>query len=319
MKKILIPVMLGLLCAPVSADQNLHDLVRELGYTGDYIMENLPPEKAKPRRAVRNPQTTHVESQRQLMAPEDLLHPRVMQKSESVRMIPVLLRYHRQSPASAKITRKLAVTCLRNGQPREALYWYTQTWQRDRSDYESLWNMACVSYRLGENEKTNNYLEEYSKVDPHSAWGRMAREFLEGRFSGSDLADGFSSDVSQTGGVSDSSASSKTGTAKGVKAAGTSGDNSDGRGIMVIEGQRTSFDRFMGGYEEIDVTPEKIDDTVKGKKRVRTPVKAEAEVSKTSLQQAAIVEKATPAPTLTEAVPLGEAKAVTATAPPLIP
>jgi len=316
MKKILIPVMLGLLCAPVSADQNIHDFVRELGYSGDYIMENLPPKDAKPRRAVKEPKITHVESNRQLMAPEDLLHPRVMQKSESPRMIPVLMRYHRQSPASDKITRKLAVTCLRNGQPREALYWYTQTWQRDRSDYESLWNMACLSYRLGETALTRKYLTEYAKVDPNSAWGRMAREFIAGRFSGSDLADGFTADMSHTGSSGGSSASAKADNNRGVEATSAK-TSADGKGIMVIEGNRTSFDQFMSGYEELDAAPPKIDDTVKGKKKVRPPVKAEADASKTSLLKAAIVD--TPPPALTEAAPLAEVQSLTATAPPLVP
>ena len=234
-------------------------------------------------------------------------------------MIPVLMRYHRQNPTSAKITRKLAVTCLRNGQPREALYWYTQTWQRDRSDYESLWNMACISYRLGETDQTRKYLEEYSKVDPHSAWGRMAREFLAGRFSGSDLADGFASELGRTGSVGGSSSSTDAGAAKGVKTTGTAGESATGGGIMVIEGQRTSFDQFMSGYTENDAVSEKVDDTMKGKKRVRKPVKAEAEASKTSLLKAKIEDKAAPAPALIEAAPLVEDKTVTATAPPLIP
>ncbi|KAF1079786.1 MAG: hypothetical protein GQF41_3903 [Candidatus Rifleibacterium amylolyticum] len=321
MKKILIPVMLGLLCAPVSADQNLHEFVRELGYKGDFIMENLPKDSGPRRRVTVAPKVYHVEPQRQLMQPDDLLHPRIMQKSESPRMIPVLMRYHRQNPASPKITRKLAVTCMRNGQPREALYWYTQTWQRDRADYESLWNMACISYRLGDDGLTRKYLTEYAKVDPNSAWGRMAREFLAGRFSGSDLAEGFDSGIAQTGitsgGVAKSDPRSRqTGSEK----------PSSGSGIMVIEGQRTSFDEFMSGYEEIDAAPPaKINDTAKGKEKVRSRAKAEANTNKASLQKAAIVE--TPAakaganstPALTEAAPLTENQAVTATAPPLVP
>jgi len=321
MKKILIPVMLGLLCAPVSADQNLHEFVRELGYKGDFIMENLPKESRPKRRATVEPKVRHVEPPRQLMQPEDLLYPRIMQKSESPRMIPVLMRYHRQNPASPKITRKLAVTCMRNGQPREALYWYTQTWQRDRADYESLWNMACISYRLGETAQTRKYLTEYAKVDPNSAWGRMAREFLAGRFSGSDLADGFDSDIAQTGSTSGGMAKSdKRGQQADPEKA------SSGSGIMVIEGQRTSFEKFMSGYEQIDTaSPAKINDTAKGNEKVRSRAKAEADINKASLQKAAIVDKpaakaeAAPAPAMTEAPPAAENQAVTATAPPLVP
>jgi len=321
MKKILIPVMLGLLCAPVSADQNLHEFVRELGYKGDFILENLPKDSGPRRRAAVAPKVYHVEPQRQLMQPEDLLHPRIMQKSESPRMIPVLMRYHRQNPASAKITRKLAVTCMRNGQPREALYWYTQTWQRDRADFESLWNMACIAYRLGDTGLTGKYLAEYAKVDPNSAWGRMAREFLAGRFSGSDLADGFDDGIAQAGITSGGVAKSdKNNVRKDSEKA------SSDSGIMVIEGQRTSFDKFMGGYEQIDTAaPAKINDTVKGKEKVRSRAKAEADINKASLQKAAIVEtpaaqtNVTSAPALTEAAPLTENQAVTATAPPLVP
>ncbi len=319
MKKILIPVMLGLLCAPVSADQNLNEFVRELGYKGDYIMENLPKTSASRRRVTVTPKVQHVEPQRQLMQPEDLLHPRIMQKGESPRMIPVLMRYHRQNPASAKITRKLAVTCMRSGQPREALYWYTQTWQRDRADYESLWNMACISYRLGETAQTRKYLEEYAKVDPNSAWGRMAREFLAGRFSGSDLADAFKGGEPLTGSTSGGVTKSE---ARSVPAG--SAKPSSGSGIMVIEGQRKSFDEFMGGYEQIDTAPPaKIDDTAKGKEKVRSRAKGEANIDRASLQKAAIVDtsatKAEAAPALTEVAPLAENQAVTATAPPLVP
>lgn len=320
MKKILIPVMLGLLCAPVSADQNLHEFVRELGYTGDFILENLPKNSGPRRQATVEPKPGYAMPQRQLMAPDDLLHPRIMQNSESPRMIPVLMRYHRKNPASAKITRKLAVTCIRNGQPREALYWYTQTWQRDRSDFESLWNMASVAYQLGEFDLTRKYLEEYDKVDPNSAWGRMAREFLAGRFSGSDLADGFKAEFAQTG-SSDGSAPAKPG-ASGV--ARGSEKPVDGGGIMVIEGKRVSFDQFMSGYEKIDDVPVKINDTVKGKQKVRSWPKAEADKNKSSLQKAEIVETVTEVrakitPDTTDEVSLPEAKAVTATAPPLIP
>lgn len=315
--------MLGLLCAPVSAEQSLHELVRELGYKGDFIMENLPKEPGPRRHRTVTPKVYHVEPPRQLMQPEDLLHPRIMQKSESPRMIPVLMRYHRKNPASAKITRKLAVTCMRNGQPREALYWYTQTWQRDRSDYESLWNMACISYRLGDTGLTHKYLAEYAKVDPNSAWGRMAREFLAGRFSGSDLADGFDSEMSHTGSTSGGVAESDT-----SKVKSGSEKPATGSGIMVIEGQRTSFEQFMSGYKEIDTAPPaKINDTVKGNGKVRSRAKAEADINKASLKKATIIEasaekaESTSAPktALTEAAPLAESQAVTATAPPLVP
>lgn len=257
MKKILLPVMLGLLCSPLcAAEPPLHELVRDLGYADEFITSNLPEAKSKKKqdsagKAAKASKPSHITPQREALSPDDLLQPRVYQKGESSGMIPVLMRYHRANPTSDRITRKLAVTCLKNGQHREALYWYTQTYQRDRSDFQSLWNMAALSYSLGESRQTQKYLQEYAKVDPNSAWGRMAREFLAGRFSGNDLSQGFQQQSARVG----ESSGKKT-------AAPETGD-----GILVVEGKRYNLESFVNFYDEqIDVEkPTKLDDTLKGK------------------------------------------------------
>ena len=316
MKKILLPVMLGLLCMPANADQNLRDFVGELGYRSDFIMDNLPKEKAKQSLQPAQSKSHSFAVQRPLLQASDLLNPRVLIKSEAPDMIPVLLRLHRQNPASAKITRTLAATCLRHGQPREALYWYTQTWQRDRSDYESLWNMACLAHRLGDGDLTRKYLGEYASVDPTSAWGRMAREFLAGSYSGADLADGFKNSTPRFGSVE----SADSGSAQRVWQAERPPENVDASaGIMVIEGQRTTFDRFMSGFEQRESALGKKNDTLKGKTKEKK-ADTEAPAKQTALQNARIVEELKPAIVTADQAPASsENLAVTATAPPLVP
>ncbi len=295
MKKILLPVMLGLLCAPLcAAEPPLHELVRDLGYSDAFITDNLP--QARPVKKVA-PATQsaakpvyHAAPQRELMQPEDLLLPRVFQKSESAAMIPVLMRYHRANPTSEKITRKLAVTCLKNGQQREALYWYTQTFQRDRSDFESLWNMAALAYAVGDSNLTKKYLEEYSRIDPNSAWGRMAREFLAGRFSGSELGKGFEKGMGRVGEP-----------AGGMKAGGdnknapvttaNSGNKEAGDGIMVVEGKRYNVESFVSLYDEQKEVegPTKLNDALKGKSGTRSSDRKAGR--NLSLDKAVIAEK----------------------------
>lgn len=304
MKKILIPVLLGLLCAPVRADDNLQELVRELGYTDSYIMENLLPKSAfvvKENVPSQRPSPPpYLEPKREMMDPEDLLHPRVYTKSESAAMIPLLLRYHRNKPTSAKITRKLAVTCLKNGQPREALYWYTQTYHRDRSDVESLWNMAAISYRLGEMQPTLKYLREYATVDPYSAWGRMAKEFIAGRFSGTNLSEGFE------GGIGHIS----------LPSAGVGKTSGAENGILVIQGKRISVDSFM--TDPVDepeiVRPKKLKDTLKGKTRVEDEI---SDIANTPERKTSTTQIAAPAESVATKVSSNENLAVKATAPPL--
>ncbi len=320
MKKLLLPVLLGLICAPLSADPDLQEFVRELGYRDDYISENLPAPKAPPKVAPKKQQPVHAEPQRDLMQPEDLLYPRVFQKGESAAMIPVLVRLHRANPTSDKITRKLAVTCLKNGQQREALYWYTQTYHRNRSDFESLWNMASLSYSLGETALTKKYLEEYAKLDPNSAWGRMAREFLAGRFSGADLGDGFEKGIGRVGEPAGGVGGKKASVAPTV-----SGKSSEtGDGILIVEGKRYDVESFVSFYDENTEIekPTKLNDTLKGKSGTRSSDKKAGK--KLSLEKAVVADKAEtgakapPAAEATKAAPIESAE-LKATAPPPIP
>lgn len=301
MKKILIPILLGMLCSPVIAEPTLHDFVRELGYTDAFIDEACPEIKnfksdVVPSKAKLAPQKNSYSQPRQaLMAPADLLHPRVFQKGEAPDMIPFLSKLHKQNPASDKITRKLAVTCLRSGQPREALYWYIQTYQRDRSDFESLWNMASIAYRLGEMDQAEKYLKEYAALDPNSAWGRMARDFLAGGLYDHDMTRGFKSGFGRT---MTSSGSQENDTTRILReqaiASGEFDDRATG-GLMVIEGKRTNFESFMNKMENSESPkPNKKSAALEGKSRVRSSSINEG--SSSSLQRAKIVEKTTDKP-----------------------
>lgn len=296
MKKILIPIMLGLLCSPAIAEPTLHDFARELGYSEAFLNEglagtlNAKSDSVLPRAQNKSQKVIHSEPRAELMEANDLLHPRVFQKGESPAMIPVLTRLHRQNPRSEKITRKLAVTCLRSGQPREALYWYIQTYQRDRSDFESLWNMASIAYRLGEMDQAKKYLEEYSALDPNSAWGRMARDFLSGSFSGNNLSDGFKSGFGRTVVSSGNKIDDRT---RVLREQAVMAGESDGRSdsaIMVIEGKRTDFDSFMSKMDKSEtLKPNKKNGTLEGKSRAKASTVKEG--SKSSLEKARIVEK----------------------------
>ncbi|GAB4273460.1 MAG: hypothetical protein Kow0029_13190 [Candidatus Rifleibacteriota bacterium] len=263
MKKILISIVMGMMCSPLAAE-NLKKMATEMGYTEAHLFEHLP-EVRQVRRAIPRTivESADLSDQRLKPAlnPDDFLHLRVFAEPEPSGMIPLLMKLQKQNPTSAKITRKLAVTCLKSGQPREALYWYIQTYQRDRSDYESLWNMAALAYQLGDDEQTVKYLKEYAIVDPNSAWGRLARDFLKGRYNGETMNDAFKREISRFG-VMGNDASDKT--AKGVPRVHDGEAGSDG--ILVIEGKRTSVERFVESYDSKPVEkPVKLEDAVKGK------------------------------------------------------
>ena len=262
MKKILIPVFMGMLCAPVSA-QNLKEMVKDMGYTEPALFEQIPEQQtfvqSIPYERKHHSVDKTIEKQKLELSPDDFLEPRVFTKSESAKMIPFLLKLHKKNPVSPKITRKLAATCLKCGQTREALYWYTQTYQRDRSDHEALWNMAALSYELNEEEKTARFLKEYTQVDPHSSWGRLARNFLKGRFSGETMNEGFDDQFSRYGEVAEGRSDKK---GSKVKTSNKTGND----GILVIEGKRTSLNEFYNEYEEPETpAPVTVKDTLKGK------------------------------------------------------
>ena len=282
MKKILIPLLMGMLCAPVAAEDVRH-MMESMGYTEQSLYKHVPAKKFVPPPPARFEEKVVDIDQPSLtpvLAPKDFLLPRVYARSESVQMIPYLLKLQKQNPTSAQLTRKLAVTCLKNGQPREALHWYIQTYQRDRSDLESLWNMAALAYQLGDEDQTRKYLHEYADADPNSAWGRMAGQFLDGRFSGASMEGGFKSEFSRFG----ASDGASTGNKSGVVSSKPSSE--PGNGILIIEGNRTTVERFVESFQESEPEqPVALKDTLKGKSG-KSSVKA---VKKEQKQKAAAV------------------------------
>ena len=193
MKRLFTTALLCIAVTPgVFADPPARTMAEILGYKSPELLEQLPP-----RHDPRAPRDPWLNSHRDLLRArqidqDSLMNPRMYGRPEPADMIPLLVDLHRKQPESAKITRKLALTCLGAGQPREALYWFTQTFHRDRTDFPALWNMATLSYRFGDHEASQSFFREYASIDPHSAWGMMAREFSKsGSFSGVNLADGF--------------------------------------------------------------------------------------------------------------------------------
>jgi tetratricopeptide (TPR) repeat protein len=283
MKKILIPIMMGMLCTPVIAE-DVRQMMESLGYQEESLYKDVPPryrpgslEQFKKHQA--HEQEPEAKNDFPAIAPDDFLHPRVFAKSESAAMIPFLLKLQKKNPTSAKITRKLGVTCLKNGQPREALHWFLQTYQRDRSDLESLWNMAALAYQLGEEKQTEQFLQEYVNADPHSSWGRMAKEFLKGRYASTSMNEGFKGEFSRFGIVE-----------KGV--AGSESDDSDG--IMVIEGRRTNLESMVENWgKPVSTPPVTVKDAVKGKSgKVEKATKKPAMAEKKDLSKAKIARPA---------------------------
>lgn len=193
--------------AVLPADPPAREMASELGYKEPDLLMDVPMQHGK-----RAPKDQSYRNYREDLRKvetdfHDAMQPKMYDRPEAARMIPYILELHKKQPASPKITRKLALTCLGAGQPREALHWFTQTFHRDRSDLNALWNMSVLAYRLGETKAAEAYLREYSLLDPYSAWGKMAKEFIRsGRFGGAELASGFQADRARIGEVSASEA-----------------------------------------------------------------------------------------------------------------
>ena len=274
MKKAIIPLVFGLLTTPVMAE-NIHKTLKKMGYSQEFIEDKAlePYRECTDRVSKRKVFTSDLkESKAPRISPVDFLHPRVFQKSESPDMIPLLIKLQKKNPTSAKITRKLAVTCLKTGQVREALQWFMYTYQRDRDDLEALWNMAALSYQLEDMDQAELYLKEYALRDPHSAWGRMSREFLEGKYLGNDLKDGFKGEFSRIGYVEGGSGKSgkKDKDSKKKKEKIKDSKEATGNGIIVIEGTRTNLETIFNEYEPA-VGPEPI--PLKAAKKEKKPKK----------------------------------------------
>lgn len=285
---------------PARADPSARSEAEKLGFSPE-VLKSLPdrhlPRAPNPDAPVRSRPIT-----RDGAAPDTgLLSPRQYQKAESVSMVPYLLALHKKSPRSPKITRKLALTCLKAGQPREALYWFVQTWFRDRTDFPALWNCAALSYRLGDYRGASAYLKEYAQRDPNSAWGRIAREFQNaGPYSSGDLAAGFAGRLPR-GGV----------LAGGAPAKG-------GSSLMIIGGKEMPLPEGDSFADRLDEGPAPTG-SGKGKKaatEASQPLPAKAPLNRAFIEPPATREAAPPpAPAPTAAPASAPAPAAPAAAP----
>ena len=177
MKKIITQAAIALLCAaPLAAeDYPIELMVRDMGYTSHYMTVDVVNSvkksnaDAKAYYATKKLEQPGRKKRSYEVVPhkgfekDEILQPRITEASESPEMIPALLRYHKENPKADKITRKLAVTTYSIGQYKEALYWYTLTYQRNRNDLESLWNMASIADSIGEKQQAILYLREYGR------------------------------------------------------------------------------------------------------------------------------------------------------------
>lgn len=226
MRKIVSLLTLMIFIASLSY-ADLHSMLKSMGYRDSYIFENAPDVISD--FPTRRPLRIREDVSEPILEPEAFLKTRIFDPADSTAMLPTLMRMHEENPLCGDITRRISNLYLHSGKYEEALHWFIGTYQRDRADLVSLWNMAALSYQLDRPAQTKKILSEYSKVDPNSAWGRMAREFLRGRFSGSELSDGFS-DTSPRIGRAEASAKPSSGH------------------IMILEDTRTNFDHFMKNY-----------------------------------------------------------------------
>ena len=303
MKKIITTVALGLVSmAPLAAEDYPIDLlVRDMGYTEPLItVETVIAVKKANADAKKYYATKKLEDTRPHKASavsysgngmtiDDMLKPRITDAVESTEMIPALQRYHKANPKSEKITRKLAATTYSAGQYKEALYWYTLTYQRDRSDYESLWNMACIADSIGEKDQARVYLKQYVKVDPNSAWGRMAKDILNNGYQASNMSDSFEDEISK---FLDSGSSESSDSGRRSQNRVNTSDSTGTDGMIVVSGDKYELESFVASYKnKQNFTEAKKDsETLKGKSKKST-VKATpsvAQTPKTSLDNARI-------------------------------
>lgn len=304
MKKLITTVALGLVSmAPLAAEDYPIDLlVRDMGYTEPLITvdtvvavkkANADAKKyyaTKKLDSVKPAKASSVSCSSNGMTIDDMLKPRISDAVESTDMIPALMRYHKANPKSEKITRKLAATTYSAGQYKEALYWYTLTYQRDRSDFESLWNMACIADSIGEKDQARVYLKQYVKVDPMSGWGRMAKDILNNGYQSSNMSDSFEDEISRFLDSSSAGTESDRNSRNSVKSSDSDGTD----GMIVVSGDKYDLESFVASNNKKNFTETKTDnDTLKGKSQKvnQKPVQA----AKTSLDNARIAAPVTPA------------------------
>lgn len=305
MKKIIVQVALGLVCmAPLAAeDYPIDQMMRDLGYTETYLTVEVANAvkrsnaKAKAFYATKKlekkcyKQTSEERVKDYAFKKEDILQPRVSEASESPDMIPALLRYHKENPKSDKITRKLAVTSYSLGQYKESLYWYTLTYQRNRKDFEALWNMASIAEAIGDKTAARAYLQEYKRADPNSAWGRMADDILNSGYSSGNMAESFEDEIAK---ILDSSSGRKAEGESKVSVKPSKVAATDKEGIIVVSGDKYDMESFIASYKPNKNFNEKAmkdSDTLKGNSQTKLDNNVEKVGSKTSLEKASISAK----------------------------
>lgn len=284
MKKIVAQVALGILCTvPLAAeDYPIRKMIRDMGYTETYFLEDLATqveisnedsrkfyaeyEKRTQAELQKNKHPNSSESIESAFSAKDILKPRIADVSESAEMLPTLLRYHKDNPKSDKITRKLAVTTYELGQYKESLYWFTLTYQRNRSDFESLWNMASIADMIGDKEAARKFLKEYVRVDPNSAWGRMAKDILNSGYSASNMTESFEDKLPKSM-ISESGRARETGVSVGNKKQVESSGEESNRGMLVVQGDKYDLESFVANYKpkkNFDTKATNQADTLKG-------------------------------------------------------
>ena len=317
MKKIITQAAIAILCAaPLAAeDYPIELMIRDMGYTSHYMTIDVVNSvkksnaDAKAYYATKGLDKPTKKSSSGVMPhkgfeKEDILQPRISEASESPDMIPALLRYHKENPKADKITRKLAVTTYSLGQYKEALYWYTLTYQRNRSDLESLWNMASIADSIGEKQQAALYLREYARVDPNSAWGRMARNILNSGYSADNMSESFDDHMARVMNGSSNNGDSKSSNSKVQKSA-SAGDD----GMIVVSGDKYDLESFAASYrpkKNFNEPAAKGGDTLKGNSQTKSNTKKNG--SKTSLEKASVSEPMQEAP----AMPISSAQVVPA-------
>ena len=338
MKKIITQAAIALLCAaPLAAeDYPIELMVRDMGYTSHYMTVDVVNSvkksnaDAKAYYATKKLEQPRKKKRSYEVVPhkgfekDEILQPRISEASESPDMIPALMRYHKENPKADKITRKLAITTYSIGQYKEALYWYTLTYQRNRNDLESLWNMASIADSIGEKQQAVLYLKEYARVDPNSAWGRMAKNILSNGYSADNMTESFDEYMARVMNGSSNNSDSKS--SKGsVKKSASAGDD----GMIVISGDKYDLESFAASYrpkKNFNEPAAKGGDTLKGNSQ--TKLENTKSGSKTSLERATVSEpkaeatskpisSATVVPAIKAGVPVDEDAGVTATAAPL--
>ncbi len=305
MKKIITQVALSLLfVAPLAAEDYPIDLlVRDMGYTSRFMTVDLVNSVKKSNADAKayyatkkldqpyTKQKNTIETEPQkYFSKEEILQPRISEASESPDMIPALLRYHKANPKADKITRKLALTTYSIGQYKEALYWYTLTYQRNRNDLESLWNMAVIADSIGEKSQAKVYLKEYARIDPNSAWGRMARNLLSSDYSSDNMSESFEKQMAKFLDSSSNNTTESNSSSGNVK---TSDSNSD-NGMIVVSGDKYDLESFVASYKQnknFNEEKTKDGDTLKGNSQPKSRMKKDG--SKPSIEKAAISEKNT--------------------------